>query len=102
MKNDNQSLIDFVRITFGEDTATKLKNVHQGGLNNSKGRDYENFFQLYKVFEIASKDNCDFSKHLVATQVMGFVDDICYCDEEHSIKYNYQAKNSDGATSDYQ
>ncbi len=101
MNNDNQSLINFVIAEFDEDTAANLTNIHQGGLNNSKGCDYENFFQLYKVFEIASKDNCDFSKHLVATQVMGFVDDICYCDKEQSIKYNYQAKNSDGATSDW-
>lgn len=97
----NEQVIDYVFDNFGEKDCQMLKNIHQGGLNNSKGRDYENYFQLYKAFEIAAQDHCDFHKQLLAMQVIGFVDDICHIDGDKLIKYNYQAKNSSGAAADW-
>ncbi len=97
----NEQIIDYVSTKFGEKDCQKLKNIHQGGLNNSKGRDYENYFQLYKAFEIAAGDSCNFDKQLLAMQVIGFVDDICHIDGDKLIKYNYQAKNSSGAAADW-
>lgn len=98
---DKQVIIDYVATEFGIADSDTLQKIHQGGLNNTKGRDYENYFQLYKVFAIAAQDNCDYDKQLVATQVVGFVDDICHIDGEQHIKYNYQAKNSLSSAADW-
>lgn len=97
----DEQIIDYVFESFGEKDGQKLKNIHQGGLNNSKGRNYENYFQLYKAFEIAAQDRCHFDKQLLGMQVIGLVDDICHIDGDKLIKYNYQAKNSSGTAADW-
>lgn len=91
-----QDIIDFVRTTYGQEVTNRLKNIHQGGLSNQKGRDYENQFLLYKTFEIANKYPHDCANQIIASQTIGFVDDICHIDYEENTKYNFQAKNSSG------
>ena len=97
----DEQIIDYVAENFGKVECQKLKNIHQGGRNNNKGRDYENYFQLFKVFELASQDDIDLDNQLLGMQVLGFVDDICHIDNEKRIKYNYQAKNSSGSAADW-
>ena len=94
-----EDIIAFVRSTYGQDASIKLQNIHQGGLNNEKGRDYENQFLLYKTFEIANKYSHDCKNQVIASQTIGFVDDICHIDYEENVKYNFQAKNSSGEAS---
>lgn len=96
-----QNIIDFVDGKYGIDVLQNLKNIHQGGMNNQKGRDYENFYQLYRVFQTAANDDYDCKKHVIGMQQIGFVDDICHIDYENKIKYNYQAKNSATAAADW-
>lgn len=98
--NDAIAIQGFVEKRFGVDVLTNLNNIHQGGLNNSKGRDYENYFQLYRAFELASQD-IDHSQHILTCQELAFIDDICHWDLENSIKHNYQAKNSSGVAADW-
>lgn len=100
-KPDNQTIMDFVNNTYGKDVLSNLKNIHQGGTNNQKGRDYENYYQLYRVFQTAANDDYDCKKHVIETQQIGFVDDICHIDYENQIKYNYQAKDSSGVAADW-
>ena len=98
---DKQHIIDYVSAEFSIADSKTLQNIHQGGLNNTKGRDYENYFQLHKAFEIAALDDCDFDKQILGMQVIGFVDDICHIDANQQVKYNYQAKNSSGSAADW-
>lgn len=92
----NEQVIDFVHKKFGQASSANLKNIHKGGNNNQKGRDYENQFLLYKTFEIANKYTHSCANQIIESQVIGFVDDICHIDYEVNIKYNFQAKNSSG------
>jgi|GEM_PF-962238 len=98
---DKGEVIAFVKNNYGEKIKNKLENVHRGGNNNYKGRDYENQFLLYRVFEIAAKypHNCE--NQIIETQAVSFVDDICHIDYEENTKYNYQAKNSSLASADW-
>lgn len=98
---DKQHIIDYVSAEFSIADSKTLQNIHQGGLNNTKGRDYENYFQLRRAFEIAALDDCDFDKQILGMQVIGFIDDICHIDGEKQIKHNYQAKNSSGRSADW-
>jgi len=90
----------FVEKELGKTVLLNLKRIHVGGNNNKKGRDYENFFQLFKAFELASQD-IDHEKHLLSCQELAFIDDICHWDLEKSIKHNFQAKNSSGSAADW-
>ena len=73
------SLEVFVEKELGKPVLLNLQHIHTGGINNQKGRDYEDFFQLFKAFELASQD-IDHSKHLLSCQELAFIDDICYWD----------------------
>lgn len=90
----------FVEQKLGKNVLLNLKKIHIGGLNNQKGRDYENFFQLFKSFELASQD-INHSKHILSCQELAFIDDICHWDLENSVKHNFQAKNSSGSAADW-
>lgn len=90
----------FVEKELGKDVLLNLKRIHVGGTNNQKGRDYENYFQLFKAFELASQD-IDHGKHLLSCQELAFIDDVCHWDLEKSIKHNFQAKNSSGSAADW-
>lgn len=90
----------FVEKELGKSVLLNLKRIHTGGINNKKGRDYENFFQLFKAFELASQ-NIDHEKHLLSCQELAFIDDVCHWDLEKSIKHNFQAKNSSGSAADW-
>lgn len=94
-----EDIIDFVHNNYGEPASKNLKNIHQGGSNNQKGRDYENQFLLFKAFEIANKYEHDCNNQILESQTISFVDDICHIDYEDNVKYNYQAKNSSGEAS---
>lgn len=94
------SLELFVEKELGKPVLLNLQHIHTGGINNQKGRDYEDFFQLFKAFELASQ-NIDHSKHLLSCQELAFIDDICYWDLEKSVKHNFQAKNSSGSAADW-
>lgn len=67
----------FVEKELGKDVLLSLKRIRVGGTNNQKGRDYENYFQLFKAFELASQD-IDHEKHLLSCQELAFIDDICH------------------------
>lgn len=97
----HNSLDKFVTDKFGEDILILLNNISKGGSNNFKGRNYENFFQLSKAFELASSENIDLTKHSLSCQERAFIDDICHIDDENSIKYNFQAKNSSGQAANW-
>jgi hypothetical protein len=101
MTNSDNSLVDFVKNTFGDSEAKKLKNIHTGGLSNSKGGRYESFYHLYKIFEIAGQNDCQFDKHIVEAQAFGFIDDLVHIDFTNNSRTNYQAKNSDNSTADW-
>lgn len=95
-----EQVSQFVFERFGLERQQLLHSRTTGGLSNTRGRDYENFFQLFKVFEIASTYT-DMSQHKVSQQVFGFVDDICHWDLHHKIKHNYQVKNTAGSTANW-
>lgn len=90
----------FVEKELGNAVLLNLRRIHIGGTNNKKGRDYENFFQLFKAFELASQD-IDHEKHLLSCQELAFIDDVCHWDLEKSIKHNFQAKNSSNSAADW-
>lgn len=94
------SLELFVEKELGKSVLSNLKKIHIGGTNNKKGRDYENFFQLYRAFELASQD-IDHQKHILSCQELAFIDDVCHWDLENSIKHNFQAKNSSGSAANW-
>lgn len=91
---------DFVEKELGKKVLLNLKKIQTGGNNNKKGRDYENFFQLFRAFELACQD-VDHRKHLLSCQELAFIDDICHLDLEKSVKHNFQAKNSSGSAADW-
>lgn len=99
--SNSQSLEQFVSHTFGLEQLLQLKRIHQGGQNNSKGNTYEQYYLLFKSFEIASQDHLDLTQHYLQSQTYAFVDDICYIDQEQHIKHNYQAKNSSGSSANW-
>ena len=101
MTNSDNSLVDFVKKTFGDSEAKKLKNIHTGGLSNRKGGRYESFYHLYKIFEIAGQNDCQFDKHIIEAQSLGFIDDLVHIDFTNNSRTNYQAKNSDNSTADW-
>ena len=90
----------FVEKELGQRALSNLQRIHIGGTNNKKGRDYENFFQLFKAFELASQD-IDLQQHILSCQELAFIDDVCHWDLENSIKHNFQAKNSSGSAADW-
>lgn len=101
MNDIQQTLLDFIEAKFGKDCANWLVNIHKGGSSNQKGNRYEQYFTVYKAFQLASNHSLIFDKQLLCNQTLGFVDDICHIDKQHNIKYNYQAKNSDNASADW-
>lgn len=94
-------VLSFVETRYGDSCKQNLLNITKGGSNNQKGRDYENQFLLYKVFEIAAKYSHDCENQIIETQAVSFVDDICHIDYEENKKYNYQAKNSSSSAADW-
>jgi hypothetical protein len=81
--------------SFGKDGATLheyLNNKHRGGINNTKGNVFENFFAVYKIAswweKAISPDEIIFS-----AQVVSFIDDLVI--EKTSVpvkKMHYQVK----------
>ncbi len=64
-----------------------LGNKHRGGINNSKGNTFENFFTVYQVAKLfndgANKENTFFS-----SQVFSFIDDLVIeSAHEHRCKF---------------
>lgn len=101
LNNDTQQLEQFVSHTFGLEQLSELKNIYQGGQNNSKGNLYEQYYLVFKAFQIASQDNLDLTQHYLQSQTYAFVDDLCYIDKQNSIKHNYQAKNSSHSSANW-
>jgi hypothetical protein len=58
-----------------EQLLSYLKSKHQGGINNSKGNTFENFFAIYKIALLAKKNVKD-KDNLISSQVSCFVDDL--------------------------
>ena len=98
-------LLEFVNTEFGQTSAKKLQNIHQGGKNNSKGNQYEINFLLYQTFALLKQHRVKqvqgMKQQLLGTQVMGFVDDICHIDASKNSKTNYQLKNSSGQSANW-
>lgn len=86
--------LEQLRTTFGEDGEKQfeyLRNKNKGGVNNSKGNTFENFYTVYqivKAFNDSPKwDNCRFS-----SQVFCYIDDLVIEEEEDKINRYYQIK----------
>lgn len=94
-KLDDETIGKFITDRYGEDECSHIKNIHRGGLNNQKGRDYEDSYLLHKIISIAatnSNDKCE--DQIIWVQSLAYVDDICHIDGKNRAKYNYQAKNT--------
>lgn len=91
-------LEQFVQHNFGDKYVKSLQNIHRGGINNAKGNQYEQYYLLFKIFQLANQEDFDLEQHYLQSQPYAFVDDICYIDKQHNIKHNYQLKNSQGQT----
>lgn len=52
-----------------------LQNKNKGGLNNSKGNTFENFYSVFKIAESHNKKD-DWANTLFSSQQMDFVDDL--------------------------
>ncbi len=74
----------FVKDELGKAVLSNLKRIYVGGNNNKKGRDYENFFQLFKAFELASQD-IDHEKHLLSCQELALANSNMRCDSLKSL-----------------
>lgn len=97
----NDEIRRYVTNKFGSQKAIKLDSIHTGGQNNTKGNDYENFFTIYKILEIAHDHKLNLKEHQVQNQCYGFVDDVCHIDYQLKHKHNYQLKNSCSSASDW-
>jgi hypothetical protein len=71
--------LNFLKSQYRNDRAQTLfkyiKNKHKGGVNNSKGSTFENYFAIYQIAkQYGNKSN---ARHtLFSAQVMAFVDDF--------------------------
>lgn len=97
----NNKIRQYVKNKFGASKATKLTNIHTGGQNNTKGSDYENFFTIHKILEIAHEHKQNLKAHQVQNQCYGFVDDVCHIDYQRKHKHNYQLKNSSSTAANW-
>lgn len=94
------SVSDYVKQVFGEAFAKKLTKIRTGGDNNQKGTDFENFYAVVKICEIASSAS-NLDDYTVSSQELAFVDDLCVRCVNLGEKINYQAKNSALAAADW-
>lgn len=98
---NNDEIRQYVTDKFGPSKATQLANIHTGGQNNTKGSDYENFFTIHKILEIAYKYKQNLNAHHIQNQCYGFVDDVCHMDYHRKHKHNYQLKNSSSTAANW-
>jgi hypothetical protein len=94
------TVFDFVKTRFGSDSAEYLRNIRTGGDNNKKGCEYEIFYAVSKICDIAANE-VNLSDFIISDQQDAFVDDICVQQISTKVKTNYQAKNSSGAAADW-
>lgn len=94
------NITQYVTEKFGSEAAQRLKRIRTGGDNNRKGTQYEDHLAVSKLCEICDTGN-NLDEIFVSSQVEGFVDDLCIEWETESIKENFQAKNSTGASANW-
>jgi hypothetical protein len=90
----------FVESTFGKEKLSLLKNMRKGGDSNSKGVTFELFFAVAAISEISANENHleDFE---ISAQELAFVDDLTIRRRSVKLKDNYQLKNSNGSSADW-
>lgn len=101
MSNEEQELLDYVAKKFGESVKGKMQRIRTGGDSNYKGNIFESYFHLFKIFEIAASESCEFDKHFIHAQALGFIDDLVHINAVTNERFNYQAKNSENSVSDW-
>ncbi len=90
----------FVSKEFGEDELAYLKKIRTGGDNNSKGGQYELYFAVAKICEIAANE-ADHNDFEISRQEYGFVDDLTVRCLSKAKKKNYQLKNSSNSAANW-
>ena len=100
MLRGEMTVFDFVEKQFGTKTADYLKRIRIGGDNNKKGSEYEVFYAVAKICEIAANQTL-LDDFILSRQETAFVDDFCIRQLSERRKTNYQAKNSSGAAADW-
>jgi hypothetical protein len=86
--------LDLLKAIFGEsgkDYFDYLNNKNRGGISNSKGNTFENFFTVYKIAK-AFNDNQDLQKTLFSSQLLCFIDDLVIEQSENKNNWHYQIK----------
>ena len=79
---------------FGEDGKQYfeyLKNKQKGGINNSKGNTFENYFAIHQIAKSVN-ENADLDKTLFSSQAFCFIDDLVMEQTEERINHHYQIK----------
>lgn len=84
---------ELIQTIFGENALTYIKNKNIGGTNNSKGKEYEDFFVIYKISEIAKQVIEEGIDIIFFSQVKTFVDDLVI--DFPSLRVHYQLKNKE-------
>lgn len=82
---------ELIQTIFGEGVLTYIKNKNRGGSNNSKGKEYEDFFAIYKLSEISKQVIEEGTDVKFFTQVKTLVDDLVI--DFPDLRIHYQLKN---------
>jgi hypothetical protein len=93
-------LENFVETNFGRDKLTVLRNIRQGGDNNSKGSKFEEFFAVASICKVAANED-NLGDFEISAQELAFVDDLTVCRLSTKDITNYQLKNSFGSAADW-
>ena len=84
---------ELIQTIFGEDALTYIKNKNRGGTNNNKGKEYEDFFAIYKLSEIAKQIVEEGIDAKFFSQLKTFVDDLVI--DFPKLRIHYQLKNKE-------
>ena len=68
-----------------------LGNKHRGGVNNSKGNTFENFFTVYQVAKSFNDDD-DHERTFLSSQVRAFIDDLVIESPDKQLSKFFQIK----------
>ncbi|HWK04348.1 MAG TPA: hypothetical protein VNS58_11985 [Puia sp.] len=80
--------------TFGDKGSRHfeyLRNKNKGGVNNSKGNIFENFFTVYQIAK-SFNNNANPKDILFSSQVICFIDDLVIEDRNDNKDWHYQIK----------
>src|SRR5438876_9295477 len=69
-----------------------LKNKNRGGVNNSKGASFENYFTVYQIAKSFNNNDLDPNDVLFSSQVLCFIDDFVIERIRDKNNWHYQIK----------